>query len=110
MKKGIKISVITLIIAILSMGVIAYAAEIIITPPCYAHTFLVVSIDDTTITYACVDCGTVEAKTKDEVSAMWNIDYVNKPPQPTDIDNSSYLDLCDDNIINAKDFAIIHKF
>ena len=110
MKKGIKISVITLIVAILSIGVIAYAAEIIITPPCDAHTFSVVSIDDTTVTYVCVDCGTEETKAKDEVSVMWNIDYVNKPPQPIDIDDSSYLDLHKDNIINAKDFAILNKF
>ena len=40
---------------------------------------------------------------------MWNIDYVNKPPQPIDVDNSSYLDLCKDNIINAKDFAVLNK-
>ena len=110
MKKKIRALIFTLIVAILSIGVIAYAAEIIITPPCDAHTFSVVSIDDTTVTYVCVDCGTEETKTKDEVSAMWNIDYVNKPPHPTDVDNSSYLDLHKDNIINAKDFAILHKF
>lgn len=95
MKKGIKISVIALIVAILSIGKIAYAAEIIITPPCDAHTFSVVSIDDTTVTYVCVDCGTEETKTKDEVSVIWNIDYVNKPPHPIDIDDSSFLDLRD---------------
>lgn len=110
MKKGIKISVIILIVAILSVGVIAYASEIIITPPCYAHTFSVVSIDDTTVTYVCVECGTEETKTKDEVSAMWDIECYNKSPNSTDIDNSSYLDLCKDNFINAKDFAILHKF
>ena len=110
MKKNIRALIFTLIVAILSIGVIAYAAEIIITPPCDAHTFSVVSIDETTVTYVCVDCGTEETKTKDEVSVMWSIDYVNKPPQPTDVDNSSYLDLHKDNIINAKDFAILHKF
>lgn len=110
MKKGIKISVITLVIAILSAGVIAYAAEIIITPPCAAHTFSVVSIDDTNVNYVCVECGTEETKTKDEVSAMWDIECYNKPPSSTVIDNSSYLDLCKDNFINAKDFAILNKF
>lgn len=110
MKKSIKISIITLIAAILSIGVIAYAAEIIITPPCDAHTFSVVSIDDTSVNYVCVDCGTEETKIKDEVSVTWNIDYVNKPPQTTDVDNSSYLDLCKDNFINAKDFAELNKF
>ena len=109
MKKNIRALIFTLIVAILSIGVIAYAAEIIITPPCDAHTFSVVSIDDTTVTYVCVDCGTEETKTKDEVSVMWSIDYVNKPPQPTDVDNSSYLDLHKDNIINAKDFAMLNK-
>lgn len=47
---------------------------------------------------------------KSEIIVMWNIDYVNKPPQPTDIDDSSYFDLNNDNIINAKDFAILNKF
>lgn len=110
MKKGIIISVITLIAAILSMGVIAYAAEIIITPPCDAHTFSVVSIDEATVTYACVDCGEEETKTKQEVAAMWDIECYNTLPCSTDVNNSSYLDLCKDNFINAKDFAILHKF
>ena len=110
MKKGINFSVITLIIAILSVGIIAYAAEIEITPPCDAHTFSVESINDTTVTYVCVDCGEEETKTKQEVTAMWDIEYYNKSPNSTDIDNSSYLDLCKDNFINAKDFAILHKF
>lgn len=47
---------------------------------------------------------------KSEVAVTWNIEYVNKPPQPTDIDDSSYLDLNKDNFINAKDFAILNKF
>ena len=110
MKKSIKISIITLIAAILSMGVIAYAAEIIITPPCDAHTFFVVSIDEATVTYACVDCGEEETKTKQEVAAMWDIECYNTLPCSTDVNNSSYLDLCKDNFINAKDFAILHKF
>ena len=110
MKKSIKISIITLIVAILSAGVIAYAAEIIITPPCDAHTFSVVSIDEATVTYACVDCGEEETKTKQEVAAMWDIECYNTMPCSTDVNNSSYLDLCKDNFINAKDFAILHKF
>lgn len=110
MKKIIKISIITLIVAILSAGVIAYAAEIIITPPCDAHTFSVVSIDEATVTYACVDCGEEETKTKQEVAAMWDIECYNTMPCSTDVNNSSYLDLCKDNFINAKDFAILHKF
>lgn len=110
MKKGIIISVITLIAAILSIGVIAYAAEIIITPPCDAHTFSVISIDEATVTYACVDCGEEETKTKQEVAAMWDIECYNTLPCSTDVNNSSYLDLCKDNFINAKDFAILHKF
>lgn len=110
MKKSIKISIITLIVAILSAGVIAYAAEIIITPPCDAHTFSVVSIDEATVTYACVDCGEEETKTKQEVAAMWDIECYNTLPCSTDVNNSSYLDLCKDNFINAKDYAILHKF
>lgn len=110
MKKNIKISIIALVVAILSIGIIAYAAEIEITPPCYAHTFSVVSIDEATVTYACVDCGEEETKTKQEVTAMWDIECYNTLPCSTDVNNSSYLDLCKDNFINAKDFAVIYRF
>lgn len=109
MKKSIKISVISLVVAVLGAGLIAYAAEIVITPPCEMHTYSVDSINSDYVIYKCVDFGAEEIKTKDELSVMWNVIYVNKPPQPIDIDNSSYLDLHKDNIINAKDYAVINK-
>lgn len=108
MKKSIKISVISLIVAVLGAELIAYASEIVITPPCEMHTYSVDSINSDYVIYKCVDCGAEEIKTKDELSVMWNVIYVNKPPKPIDTDNSSYLDLHKDNIINAKDYAIIN--
>lgn len=63
-----------------------------ITPHNYSRTVVEPTENKQGYTkYVCTDCGTEETKTKDEVSAMWNIDYVNKPPHPTDVDNSSYL-------------------
>lgn len=40
---------------------------------------------------------------------MWNVEYCNKASQRTTQDNSSFLNVCDDNVINAKDFALINK-
>ena len=104
------ISVLLLAIMVCSLSLFAYAGEITITPPEEAHKFTVLSINDDTVTYICDDCEEIAELTKSEIIVMWNIKYVNKPPQPTDVDESSYLDLNNDNIINAKDFAILHKF
>lgn len=104
------ISVLLLAIIVCSLSVFAYAAEINITEPEESHKYTVVSINDNDVTYICDDCGETVNITKSEIIVMWNIKYVNKPPQPTDVDDSSYLDLNNDNIINAKDFAILNKF
>lgn len=104
------ISVLLLAIIVCGLSVFAYAAEINITEPEESHKYTVVSINDNDVTYICDDCGETVNVLKNEVIVMWNIEYVNKPPQPTDVDDSSYLDLNNDNIINAKDYAILNKF
>lgn len=103
------ISVLLLAIMVCSLSIFAYAAEINIDEPKESHKYTVVSINDYDVTYICDDCGDTVTIPKSEITVMWNIDYANKPPQPTDIDDSSYLDLNNDNIINAKDFAILTR-
>ena len=104
------ISVVLLAIMVCSLSIFAYAAEINITEPEESHKYAVVSINENDVTYVCDDCGETVNISKNEIVVMWNIAYVNKPPQPTDVDDSSYLDLNNDNIINAKDYAILNKF
>lgn len=101
------ISVVLLAIMVSSLSIFAYAAEINITEPEESHKYVVSSINDSDVTYVCDDCGETVNLPKSEITVMWNIAYVNKPPQPTDVDDSSYLDLHKDNIINAKDYAIL---
>ena len=59
--------------------------------------------------YICNDCGKHISKPANQIYAMWDIKYVNKPPKRTAVDDSCYLDVANDNVINAKDFAIINK-
>lgn len=108
MKKVKKtILIVLLAVVLFGLNIFAYAAEINITPPEESHKYLVSSINDNDVTYVCDDCGETVNLPKSEIVVMWNIEYVNKPPQPTDVDDSSYLDFNNDNIINAKDYAIL---
>lgn len=104
------ISVLLLATVVCGLGIYAYAAEINITVPEESHKYVVSSINENDVTYICDDCGETVTMLKRDIAVLWNIEYVNNPPQPTDIDDSSYLDLNNDNIINAKDFAILNKF
>ena len=73
------------------------------------HRYKYTDHNNDKLEYSCEKCGSGVAKSVDEVYAMWDIKYVNKPPNSTAVDNSSYLDVVQDNIINAKDFAVINK-
>lgn len=59
--------------------------------------------------YECNDCHAVITMQPLQIFAKWNINYVNKEPQRTSIDDSCYLNIVDDNIINSKDYAHITK-
>lgn len=110
MKKIKSLVLMLFLIAILfGLSIFAYASEIIITPPEESHTYTVTSIDSNKVTYVCDDCGEEISLTKSELAVMWNIDYVNKSPQTADVDDSTYLDLNNDGIINAKDYAILNR-
>lgn len=73
------------------------------------HLYKVKSYDNNKIEYICADCNDDVKKPGSDVLAMWNVEYCNKAPQRTTQDNSSFLNVCDDNVINAKDFALINK-
>lgn len=62
-----------------------------------------------TLNYICIDCDSTDSKTKKELMEIWNKNYINTAPKRTSADDSCYLDTTNDNIINVKDFAVIHK-
>ncbi len=55
----------------------------------------------------CDSTGVVDA---DDLKALWNTEFINKAPERTAINDSGYLDLDGNNIINAKDYAMIMHF
>lgn len=61
------------------------------------------------LSYRCSVCGALESKTTEEVALMWNVDYVNKPPVRTGVNNSAYVNFVNDGIINDKDYAVLNK-
>lgn len=103
------ISVLFLAVILGALSIFAYASEIIITPPEDSHNYYVSEIGLDDITYVCQECGETITLTKGELKVMWSTDYINKVPQTSDIDDSAYLDLNNDGIINAKDYSILVK-
>lgn len=103
------ISVLFLVAILGTLSIFAYASEIIITPPEDSHNYYVTEIWLDDITYVCQDCGEEITLTKSELKVMWSTEYINKAPQSADVDDSAYLDLNNDGIINAKDYAILVK-
>jgi hypothetical protein len=79
------------------------------TIPTTAHNYAIRSVDSTgTLTYRCSKCYTSITKTSTEVFGYWNVRYINQEPN---IDNESlYLDVNGDGIINAKDFAMLYNY
>lgn len=69
------------------------------------HEFSISSIDNSVYYYTCRVCNKTDEKTSSKLRAMWSSDYINKAPSYSD--NSCFLDIHSDKIINAKDFAII---
>lgn len=62
------------------------------------------------VVYSCKHCGNLVTKTGAEIFAMWDRGYYNVDKiERLSIDNSSYLDVNNDGIINAKDYAFIYN-
>ena len=66
---------------------------------------------DFVMTYVCEDCGEELSIGADEVFAMWEARYINTKPNNTNNrtknDNSSLLNVVENGIINAKDYALL---
>lgn len=73
------------------------------------HMFVYDDTDDTCFRYVCENCNEVEEKTAQELTAMWDVKYINSVPHSTAIDDSSYFELHKDGIINAKDYSVLEK-
>ncbi|MBQ7740229.1 MAG: leucine-rich repeat protein [Eubacterium sp.] len=57
--------------------------------------------------YECKDCGGEYSADTDELNSLWNSMYINERPSRTAVNYSSLLDLNNDGIINAKDYAAL---
>lgn len=64
---------------------------------------------DNVFHYTCSVCASKTTKTAQELYTLWNEKYINQSVSSTAIDDSCYLDVAKDKIINAKDFAIINR-
>lgn len=68
------------------------------------HTFNV-DISNHGIDYKCKYCDEIQTHNPDEILSLWNTDYLNKPVPQVSSENSHYLDVVQDGVINAKDYA-----
>ncbi len=59
--------------------------------------------------YQCSVCHLPTILSAADLSLKWNMKYVNKAPERTAVNDSSYLDLNNDGIINAKDYALLNR-
>ena len=71
----------------------------------YKYNFL---NDNSEFVYICEDCDYETTQTADDLLIIWDEKYINKTPNRNKLDESCYLDVVSDGIINAKDYAKIH--
>ena len=55
----------------------------------------------------CSYCENTEVCTAESLEQKWSVEYFNKAPERSAANDSAYLDLNGDNIINAKDYGMI---
>ena len=70
------------------------------------------STNETGVELYCRYCNATEVVDAQSLEEFWNTDYINEKPNRivSDEDKSGYLDLDGNNIINAKDYAMIISF
>lgn len=107
MKRSEKlISVLCSLVLILCVTACVYAAENNLTVPDECeHRYRAVDYVGVKVVYECTECENVISILKKDLVIIWDVQYVNKEPSFENI--SQYLDVNDDGIINAKDYAII---
>jgi len=66
---------------------------------------------DNWFVYECsdADCTARITKSPSEVIKIWNSEYINKAPSDTSVNDSCYLDLNCDGVINARDYALLKQ-
>lgn len=69
------------------------------------HNVTFIQKDENGFNYHCSACQSDVIKTSDDLLLLWKAEYINT--QPEGFNDSQYLDVHSDNIINAKDYAII---
>jgi hypothetical protein len=80
--------------------------------PALGHMYYYSGLNDSEgkMIYTCSIChASTESYFAYEIMQLWDEQYVNKKPSRTAVDNTSYLDANGDNIINAKDYAILRN-
>lgn len=77
---------------------------------CSEHIHVcVLRTEDDSFVYSCKDCGAVFAVEADAVMAMWDDRYVNTCADEKAPKEVYYLDVVNDGVINAKDYALLLK-
>ncbi|MBQ7203036.1 MAG: leucine-rich repeat domain-containing protein [Eubacterium sp.] len=61
------------------------------------------------VSFRCSICGTKDVKSMEDVASYWTFDVVGSKPNRTGTDNTSYLDMNGDGIINGRDLAYIRN-
>lgn len=77
--------------------------------PAAGHYYSILSVENHVFHYTCANCNSSASKTAEELYVMWNEKYINQNVNSTAVNDSCYLDVVSDKIINAKDFAVINK-
>ncbi len=68
------------------------------------------NVEPYSIIYTCKHCGSLVSQTGEKLYCMWDNYYYNKDTiDRVNTNNSSYLDVNNDGIINAKDYALIYN-
>ncbi len=68
------------------------------------------NVEPYSIIYTCKHCGSLASQTGEKLYCMWENYYYNKDTiDRANTNNSSYLDVNNDGIINAKDYALIYN-
>lgn len=83
----------------------AFAGEINFTEPEAYHTYEVISICDNVIQYKCKTCGNIKTCSATEIYNMWETKDLNKPISQATSEKLFLLDVVQDGVINAKDYA-----
>ena len=73
----------------------------------YGHDYSYIGISNGKMNYKCNVCDNEVSYEPDEILVMWDPKYLNT--QPIRGDYSQYLEVVQDGIINAKDYAVILK-